>query len=84
MNIDNPETVGLWEKQTLLDDQWNRIDSIFCRTLTDVDVLISERGYKEDGMYIVVSESYLQGQVYMRGNYGNRKWTRYGTLIGFA
>lgn len=46
MIIDNPVTVGLWEKQTLLDGQWNRIDSISYRTLADVDVLISERGYK--------------------------------------
>lgn len=39
---------------------------------------------KSGGFMIVVSETFLHGEVYRIGNYSDGKWWKIGTLVGFA
>ena len=52
-------------------------------TLEDCLNIAKNKGYKE-GTIIVLSESYLDGEVYRYGNYLDNEWYRIGKLVGFA
>ena len=54
-----------------------------CLTLNDCLNKAKENGYK-DGIIIVLSESYLDGEVYRYGNYLDSEWYEIGKLAGFA
>lgn len=44
---------------------------------------LEEKGYTK-GTITVLSESYLQGQIYRYGNYNDDNWYLIGKLAGFA
>lgn len=52
-------------------------------TLDDCLNIAKEKGYKE-GTIVVLSESYLDGEVYRYGNYLDNEWYQIGKLAGFA
>lgn len=54
-----------------------------CLTLNDCLNKAKENGYK-DGIITVLSESYLDGEVYRYGNYLDSEWYEIGKLAGFA
>ena len=54
-----------------------------CLTLNDCLNKAKENGYK-DGIITVLSESYLDGEVYRYGNYLDNEWYEVGKLAGFA
>ena len=89
------ENVSLWEKITII---WNdeNILSLYNDlepdyenntmkglTLKDCEMEAKKHGY-EDGTIMVLSESYLQGQIYRFNNYGKNEWYQIGELVGFA
>lgn len=88
MVISNPEKVGLWEKVTVLTGGWEKLGDLssdHLLKLSDADRWIAEVDHDQHLVYIVVSESFLTGDVYMRGNSDDEKgWVKYGSLIGFA
>lgn len=52
-------------------------------TLNDCLRIAKENGYKR-GTIMVLSESYLDGDVYRYGNYQDDEWYEIGKLVGFA
>lgn len=52
-------------------------------TLNDCLNIAKENGYKV-GTVTVLSESYLEGNIYRYGNYNDGKWYEIGKLAGFA
>lgn len=52
-------------------------------TLEDCLNKAKENGYTE-GTILVLSESFMIGDVYRYGNYSDREWYRIGNLEGFA
>lgn len=52
-------------------------------TLGDCLNRAKENGYK-GGTILVLSESFLTGDVYRYGNYNDGEWYRVGSLVGFA
>lgn len=44
---------------------------------------LQEIGYGGIGVVVVIIDDYMQGKVYMYGNYGN-DWYEYGETRGFA
>lgn len=51
--------------------------------MNNIDQLAKENGYTS-GTIIVLSESYLDGEVYRYGNYLDDEWYEIGKLAGFA
>ena len=52
-------------------------------TLNDCLRIAKENGYKR-GTIMVLSESYLDGDIYRYGNYQDNEWYEVGKLAGFA
>ena len=52
-------------------------------TLNDCLKIAKENGYTR-GTIMILSESFLNGEVYRYGNYLNNKWYQIGKLAGFA
>ena len=52
-------------------------------TLEDCLNKAKENGYT-GGTILVLSESYMTGDVYRYGNYNDGEWWRIGSLVGFA
>lgn len=52
-------------------------------TLEDCLNKAKENGYT-GGIILVLSESYMTGDVYRYGNYNDGEWWRIGSLVGFA
>lgn len=52
-------------------------------TLEDCLNIAKENGYTR-GTILVLSESYMTGDVYSYGNYNDGEWWRVGSLVGFA
>ena len=84
----------LWENIKIIFDNtyielWNDLEPDYenncLRGLTLNDCLeeAKKRGYTK-GTITVLSESYLQGQIYRYGNYDDDNWYLVGKLAGFA
>lgn len=51
--------------------------------LNDCIKIAKENGYK-NGTILVISESWLSGEIYRYNNYGKHEWYKVGTMAGFA
>ena len=51
--------------------------------LSDCINIAKENGYK-NGTILVISESWLSGEIYRYNNYGKHEWYKVGTMVGFA
>ena len=52
-------------------------------TLKDCVNEAKEKGYK-NGTILVISESYLSGEIYRYNNYNQKEWYQVGSMVGFA
>ena len=52
-------------------------------TLNDCLEIAKKNGFK-NGTITVLSESYLQGEIYRYNNYNDKEWNIIGNLAGFA
>ena len=52
-------------------------------TLDDCAKIATKKGFK-DGTIVVISESYLCGNIYRYNNYSKKEWCQVGTMEGFA
>jgi len=52
-------------------------------TLNGCIQIAKEKGYK-NGTILVISESWLGGEIYRYNNYGKHEWYKVGTMVGFA
>ena len=51
--------------------------------LNDCVEIAKKKGYK-GGTILVISESWLSGEIYRYNNYGKHEWYKVGTMAGFA